>query len=46
MDRDNDAESILVDSLELNTIQFNTIQYNFIVPVGKFVWQQIRTSQT
>ena len=23
-----------------------TIQYNFIVQVGKFVWQQIRTSQT
>ena len=27
-------------------IQYNAIQYTFIVPVGKFVWQQIRTLKT
>ena len=31
--------------IQYNTIQYNFMQYNFIVPVGNFIWQQIRTWQ-
>ena len=34
------------NTIQYNTMQYNTIQYNCIVPVGKFVWQQIKTLQT
>ena len=42
-----DFDDVFEDKgLALGVVLFHTIQYNFIVPVGKFVWQQIRTPQT
>ena len=31
---------------QYNTIQYNTIQYSFIIPVGKFIWQEYEHGET